>query len=90
MQMQTRIQKIGNSKGMILPNMILNYFSLNERDIVELEITKEGVFMKPVSKEKPKRRNIEELFAQYQDDFIQEEEFDWGVASVDPIGDELW
>ena len=83
--MQTVIQKIGNSKGMIIPKKVLDSYSLNERDVVELIETEQGIIIKPVEKERTKRRSIQALFEQYPEP-IQEKELVWG----EPVGDEVW
>lgn len=83
--MQLSIRNIGNSFGLILPKNVLDKYSLTNHDMVELTFTDEGMFVKPIIRQK-KRRTIQELFANYPDGFIEESEVDFGT----PVGDELW
>ena len=82
--MQTTIQKIGNSKGMILPSGIINYFSFNERDVVDLEVSREGIFIRPI-KTKRVRKTLAERFEGYTGDY-QPEELNTGM----PVGSEIF
>ena len=79
--MQATIQKIGNSKGMIIPSWIINQFELNERDIVNLEVSKEGIFIRPLKKEQTK----EELFYSYALEKLKEAEEEDDGARADAI-----
>jgi len=83
--MQLAIRNIGNSFGLILPKNVLEKYSLTNHDVVELTMTDEGMFVKPIASKK-QRRTIEELFANYSGGFIEESEVDFGA----PVGDELW
>lgn len=79
--MQATIQKIGNSKGMIIPSGIINQFELNERDVVSLEVTKEGIFIRPIKKEQTK----EELFYSYALEKLKEAEAEDDGSRVDAV-----
>ena len=79
--MQTTIQKIGNSKGMIIPSNIINQFELNERDIVSLEVSKEGIFIRPIKKEQTK----EELFYNYALEKLKEAEVEDDGTRIDAV-----
>jgi len=72
--MHTTIQRIGNSKGLIIPKNLLDSFSLNERDVVELMTTEQGIFIKPLIQE---YISLDDLFDNYEGDY-KCTEFDFG------------
>ena len=83
--MQISIRNIGNSFGLILPKNVLEKYSLTNQDVVEISLTEEGILVKPIVQKK-QRRSIQELFANYSGDFIEENEIDFGTS----VGDEVW
>ena len=83
--MQLTIRNIGNSSGLILPRNVLDRYSLSNHDMVELTMTEDGMFVKPIIQKK-KRRSIQELFANYDGGFIEENEVDFGMS----VGKEVW
>jgi len=76
------IQKWGNSQGVRLPKVYLDDLNMGEGN--EVEILKQGnvIIIKSTAQ---KRKTIQELFAEYDNDYTPEE-IDWGK----PIGDEIW
>ena len=80
--MQTTIQQIGNSQGVILPKKILNILSLGLCDEVEIEANEKGIFIKPVIS---KRRTLDDLFIG-ADESIKPELVDFG----EDVGKEKW
>jgi antitoxin MazE len=80
--MTTTIQKWGNSQGIRLPKIILDDLNITEGEEVELFVQNSTIIIKPSKK---KRKTIQELFADYDGDYVPQE-IDWGK----PVGDEVW
>ena len=80
--MTTTIQKWGNSQGVRLPKALLDTVKWNENEQVTI-IVEEGKLI--IEKAKNKRKNIKELFADYEGEY-QPSEIDWGK----PEGEEIW
>lgn len=80
--MNTTIQKWGNSQGIRLPKIILDDLNIHEGEEVEIFTENNSIIIKPASK---KRKSIQELFDDYNDDYVPEE-IDWGK----PVGGEVW
>ena len=77
------IRRWGNSAAVRLPRNILSQANLEEGTDVEIILSKEGeITLRAVRK----RKNIQELFADYDESFFQTEEIDWGK----PQGEEVW
>jgi len=82
--MQTTIVKWGNSQGIRLPKHILNSANLSDRDVIELCVDGENIIIKK-SKKVAKHKTIQELFADFEDDYTPTE-INWG----NPDGAEIW
>lgn len=80
--MTTTIQKWGNSHGIRLPKVLLDTVKWSENDKISI-VVKEGKVI--MEKEKMKRKNIKDLFENYDGEY-KPTEFDWGK----PEGDEIW
>jgi len=80
--MTTTIQKWGNSQGIRLPKIILDDLKMSEGEEVEIFAGNNAIIIRTVAK---KRKSIQELFADYKDDY-EPESIDWGA----PVGKELW
>jgi len=83
--MQTMIVKWGNSQGIRLPKLLLDSVHLTDNDTVEVKAVGDQIIITKANKEKT-RKNIQELFADYDEEVFQTEEIDWGK----PQGDEVW
>lgn len=81
--MTITIQKWGNSHGIRLPKHLLDEVNWNENEEVELKIENKKIIIEKVSK--IKKKNIEELFADY-DGTYEAVEISWG----EPVGEEIW
>lgn len=68
--MEAKLIKIGNSKGLRLPQSFIKQFDL-ENKAVKLETTAEGILIKPVNKKV--REGWEEQFKQATESEIQTE-----------------
>ncbi len=44
-----KLQKIGNSRGIVIDSSILKLLSIDKDGTVDMEITSEGLLLKPVS-----------------------------------------
>ena len=80
--MTTTIQKWGNSQGVRIPKMILDTVKWAEDEQIMLIVDNGKLIME---KAKSKRKNIKELFADYQGNY-DPIEVDWG----NPEGEEIW
>ncbi len=79
--MDVIIQKWGNSQGIRLPKNILKAIEWDENDKLDLRV-EEG---KIIIEKAVKRKNIKELFKNYNEDY-KSNEIDWGT----PQGNEVW
>ncbi len=79
--MQLSIVKIGNSKGVRLPKLLLEKYRLEGK--VELELQDDGILLKPISPSKP-REGWEESFQQMH------ERGDDALLIDDVFDDENW
>ena len=77
------IQKWGNSQGIHLPKSYLDDLNLREGNEVEVLKQDNVIIIKHTTQ---KRKTIQELFAEYPADYIEDEELDWG----EPVGGEIW
>ena len=80
--MTTTIQKWGNSQGVRIPKMILDTVKWAEDEQIMIIVHNGKLIME---KAKSKRKNIKELFADYQGNY-DPIEIDWG----NPEGEEIW
>ena len=80
--MTTTIQKWGNSQGVRIPKMILDTVKWAEDEQIMIIVVNGKLIME---KAKSKRKNIKELFADYQGNY-DPIEVDWG----NPEGEEIW
>ncbi len=80
--MVTTIQKWGNSQGIRIPKSILENLSWNENEQIMILVDNGKLIMK---KAKEKRKNIKELFKDYNGNY-KTSEIDWG----EPKGNEIW
>ena len=78
--MTTTIQKWGNSQGIRIPKIILDMVNWNENEQITIAVDNGKLIM-----EKAKRKNIKELFENYNEDY-KSTEIDWG----EPKGEEIW
>ncbi|MDO5330935.1 MAG: AbrB/MazE/SpoVT family DNA-binding domain-containing protein [Bacillota bacterium] len=79
--MTTKIQKWGNSQAIRIPKHILESLKWNDDEDIVLTI-KDG---KVVIERAYKRKNIKELFADFEGEYTPVE-MDWG----EPVGEEVW
>ena len=80
-----RVNRWGNSLGIRFPNEFVDNVQLKEKSLVEIISDGERLIITKI-KEKEPRKSIQELFAEYPADYIEDEELDWGT----PIGGEVW
>ena len=80
--MTTTIQKWGNSQGIRIPKTILDAVKWTENEKIILVVENEKIIME---KAKKKRKNIKELFADYEGEY-EPIEIEWGEAK----GEEIW
>ncbi len=80
--MTTNIQKWGNSQGLRIPKILLDSLKWKEGEQLEMILGEGEIILRPA---KARRKSIQELFADYQEDY-QLSEVDWG----EPEGKEIW
>ena len=80
--MQTQLKAWGNSQGIRIPKKMLEMLSIQENDVLHLEIVNNGIF---VQKEH-RHRTLEERAAEYGGELLLSDEIDWGES----IGNEVW
>ena len=80
--MITTIQKWGNSQGIRIPKVLLDTVDWKENERIIIIVKDDKLIME---KAKSKRKNIKELFANYNEQY-KPEEIDWGK----PEGEEIW
>lgn len=79
--MTTKIQKWGNSQAVRIPKHMLDSLNWGDNEIVALTIEDGKVVIEAVTK----RKNIKELFADFDGEYTPIE-MDWG----EPVGKEIW
>ena len=83
--MTTTINRWGNSSAIRIPRHILTKANFEVGTDVEITSPKEGeIVLRAVRK----RKTLQQIFAEanYDGEFIQSEEIDWGA----PQGEEIW
>jgi antitoxin MazE len=80
--MTTTIQKWGNSQGVRIPKMLLDTVEWKENEQIIIVVEDGKLVMEKAS---GKRKNIKELFADYEGEY-EPVEIDWGK----PEGEEIW
>jgi len=80
-----RVNRWGNSLGIRFPNEFVENAHLEEMSLVEITSDGDRLIITKV-KEKERRKTIQELFAEYPADYIEDNEIDWGT----PVGGEVW
>ncbi|HPF83049.1 MAG TPA: AbrB/MazE/SpoVT family DNA-binding domain-containing protein [Bacilli bacterium] len=78
--METKIQKWGNSCGVRIPMKILNELNMKENDVLKITNNDNKIVLEKVNK-----KNIYELFENYDNDYVCEE-----FEPYDVKGNELW
>lgn len=79
--MLATIQKWGNSQGIRIPKNILDELQWSNQEELSL-VAKNG---KIIIERANKRKNIQELFANYKEEYTPEN-IEWG----EPVGREIW
>lgn len=79
--MLTSIQKWGNSQGIRLPKILLETLNWDDNENVIVTTADNKIIIERAEK----RKDIKELFAGYNGEYVPEE-IDWG----EPVGREIW
>lgn len=80
--MTTTLQKWGNSQGVRIPKTLLDTVNWSEDEQISIVVENGKIVME---KAKGKRKNIKELFENYDEEY-EPAEIDWGK----PEGEEIW
>lgn len=81
--MTTTIQKWGNSQGVRIPKVILDTVNWAEDEQIVILVENNKLIIEKA--EDKKRKNIKELFAEFNGEY-EPTEIDWG----EPKGEEIW
>lgn len=81
--MTTAIQKWGNSQGIRLPKHILDVMQWQDNEQINITTDGNKIIIEKATKEE--RKNIKELFADFDGQYVPPE-IDWGS----PVGKEIW
>ena len=79
--MTTNIRKWGNSQGVCIPKFILDALKWSDNELVTISAENDTIVLKRTQE----RKNIKELFANY-DGKYEPQEIDWGENE----GTEIW
>lgn len=77
-----QIKKWGNSKGILLPKVVLDMLSLKTDDSVDIDVVDQKIVISPIKK---RRLTLTERFEGYKGSTKQEEYW-----TDDPIGKEIF
>ncbi len=77
------IQKWGNSQGIRIPKHILNELKWHNNEAITIKAENEKIIIEKLKQDK--RKNINELFADFDGQYTATE-IDWGKA----VGKEIW
>lgn len=80
--MNTQLKKIGNSKGIIIPAVILKMLDIKESEELTVKVEGKEIILSKVNSFDPK--SLEELFLDYKETYKGEIIFD------DSKGREVW
>lgn len=83
MALTTSISKWGNGQGIRIPKNVLDFLNWNDSEKVEIIVEDNSIKIKKLSVKK--RKNIKELFKDYNNVY-EKETIDWG----EPVGKEVW
>lgn len=85
--MQAKLVRIGNSKGLRIPQTLLELYNVREGETVELEARRDGILLKP-NQDKSGKLSWEEAYGQMAEEAAERAEWsDWDAAADDGIGD---
>lgn len=79
--METSIQKWGNSQGIRIPKFLLDVVHWSENERLSMNASEDRIVITKANS----RKNIMELFADYEDEYTPVE-LNWG----EPVGEEVW
>ena len=83
-----RINKLGNSQGVVIPKSALQAAGLSVGDRVDFYVSEDGALILRAEKRRfraPRKITASELFADYHGSY-RPDELDWG----NPTGGEMW
>lgn len=80
--MNTKLKKIGNSQGIIIPSSMLKFLNINEKEMLNIELEGDEIILTKANKFDPK--SLEELFEGYTGKLDSEIVFD------ESLGREIW
>jgi len=80
--MTTKLKKIGNSQGIIIPSSMLRYLNISEKEMLDIELKGDEIILSKAVNFDPK--SLEELFDGYEGKLDSEIVFD------DVKGREIW
>jgi antitoxin MazE len=88
-QMQTTIQKWGNSQAIRLPKSILNALLLNENDLVEIKSENNSIIITKATRRRRAKKSLEERFSGWVGEpyELKAEDKEW--LNTESVGNEV-
>jgi antitoxin MazE len=85
--MQAKLVRIGNSRGLRIPQALLELYHVREGENVELEARRDGILLKPIP-EKSGKLGWEEAYGQMAEEAAERAEWsEWDAVAEDGIED---
>ena len=89
--MNTKITRIGNSRGIRIPKVLLELYGFEEEDQVDLTETREGILISRSLAEPAKKLPWKEAYAEMAQDVAERAEWiEWDAAAGDGVGAVSW
>jgi len=83
MEATAKVSAWGGSVGIRIPKNIMAQIGLTDKTTVRIKVTDNNELLVAPIREK---KTLVQLFEEYPEEYIQDEELDWGK----PVGDEIW
>jgi antitoxin MazE len=85
--MRAKLVRIGNSKGLRIPQSLLELYSIKEGGTLELEARREGILMRPLREENTKL-GWEAAYREMMEEAAERSEWeDWDTVAGDAFED---
>jgi antitoxin MazE len=85
--MQAKLIRIGNSKGLRIPQSLLELFEVKEGGTVELEARRDGILVRPLPQNKAKMSWEASYQAMAEEAAERAEWSEWDAVAVDGLDD---
>ena len=82
---QTKVVRIGNSRGIVIPKKMLNI--LGDSDTVRLKLGNESILIEPIQRKVLPQEQWGKIFAKYKSDYDYSEFADFDTTLNDGLDD---